>query len=80
MRFYAIPYIIINQLKCCRTKIIIHHINDVTKPPRSLNNLLSFKKYFIRIAKLYICMVLVNIRNIFVKYSHCGPIHINKLY
>ena len=34
-----------------------------------------FKKYFIRIAKLYICMVLVNIRNIYVKYYHCGPVH-----
>ena len=33
----------------------------------------SFKKYFIRIAK-YIYIVLVNIRNIIVKYFHCGPI------
>ena len=28
-----------------------------------------------RIVKLYICIVLVNIRNIYVKYSHCGPMH-----
>ena len=34
----------------------------------------SLKKYLIRIAKLYICIVLVNIRNIYVKYSHCGLI------
>ena len=35
---------------------------------------------FKRIAdKLYICFVLVNIRDIhvYVKYSHCGPIHLN---
>ena len=44
----------------------------VSKPP-----ITSLKKYFIKIAKLYICIVLVNIRNIDVKYSHYGPIHIN---
>ena len=40
----------------------IHHINVVTKPSRILTNLFSVKKYFIRIVKLYIYMVLVNIR------------------
>ena len=29
--------------------------------------LFSFKKYFVRTVKLYICIVLVNIRNIYVK-------------
>ena len=46
--------------------LLIRHINDVTKPHRTLTFLFSFKKYFIRIVKLYICFVLVNIRNIFV--------------
>ena len=31
-------------------------------------------------AKLYICIVLVDIKNIFVKYSHCGPIHFMSLF
>ena len=43
-----------------------------------LNNLFSFKKYSIRIAKLYFVLFLFNIRNIDIKYSHCGPIHFNK--
>ena len=55
-------------------KNIIHHINVLTKPSRTLTHLFSFNNYFIRIAKLYICIVLVNIRT--VKFSHCGPIHI----
>ena len=42
------------------------------------DNLFSFKKYFIRIASLYICIVLVDIRNIYVMYFHCGPIHITE--
>ena len=33
----------------------------------ALGQFLSFKKYFIRIAELYICNVLGNIRNIYVK-------------
>ena len=45
------------------TKIIIHHINDVIKPSRSHTSLFSFKKYFIRIFKLYICLVFINTRN-----------------
>ena len=39
------------------------------------DNLFSFKKYFIKIAKLYIiffCISLVSIIYIYVKYSHCG--------
>ena len=36
-------------------------INVVTKQPRK--------------PKLYMCGILVNIRNINVRYSHCGPIH-----
>ena len=47
----------------------------ITKPPKTLVNSFSFKTYFIRIAKIYICIVLVNIRNSYVKYSNCGPIH-----
>ena len=31
----------------------------------------------IRISKFYVCTVLVNIRNIYVKYSHCRPIQFN---
>ena len=45
---YAIP--LYDYIAANRTKIIIHHINVVTKPPR----------------------------NIYVKYSHCGPIHFNQ--
>ena len=37
-------------------------------------NLFSFKKYFITITILYTCIILVNITNIYAKYSHCGPI------
>ena len=29
----------------------------------------------IRIVKLYICTGLTNIKNIYIKYSHCGPIN-----
>ena len=36
-----------------------------TKPPRTLVNLFSLKKYFIRIAKLCICIVLFSISEIF---------------
>ena len=39
-------------------------------------NLFSFKKYFIRIARLYICIG--NINHINVNYSHCGAIHFKK--
>ena len=38
------------------------------------DNLFSFKKYFIKIAKLYIiffCISLVSIIYIYVQYSHC---------
>ena len=35
------------------------------------------KKYVISIDKLYICIALVNIRNIYVTCSHCGSIHFN---
>ena len=35
------------------------------------DNLFSFKKYFIKIAKLYICIV----SNIHIKYSHYEPFH-----
>ena len=37
-------------------------------------NLISFKKYFVIIANLYICIVLTNI---YVKHGHCGPTHFN---
>ena len=45
--------------------IIIHHIIVVTctKP---------YNEYFIRIANSFICIGLVNIRNIYVKYFRCG--------
>ena len=59
-------------LKSYRTKIIIYHIIVVTKPLRTLYDLISLKTYFIRIAKLYICIVLVNIITIYVKHAHCG--------
>ena len=41
------------------------------------DNLFSFKKYVIRIAELYICIVLVNTKIFALKYSHGGPIHFN---
>ena len=44
----------------------------VNKPLRT-GSLFPCKKYFKRIAKLNICFVLVHIRNIYVKYSHCRP-------
>ena len=42
-------------------KIIIHHITVVTKSPSTLTMYL-FQGYFLSIAKLYICIVLVNVR------------------
>ena len=33
-------------------------------------------KYYIRIAKLYICNMLAGNRIIYVNYSHCGPINL----
>ena len=48
------------------TRIIIHYINVASKPPKARTIYLSFKKYSIIIAKLYICTVLVNIRNILI--------------
>ena len=54
----------------------IHHINVVTKPSRTLDNLFSFKKCFIKVT-LYIGSALVNIGHIYVQYSPCGPIHFN---
>ena len=50
---------------------------SVAKPYRILT-VHSFKKYFVRIVKLYIWTVLINIRNIYVKYSNCEPIHFKK--
>ena len=44
-----------------------------TRPFRT-KNVFYFQKYFIKIAKQYINIVLVNTRNNYVKYSHCGPI------
>ena len=52
---------------------IINHINVVTKTHRTF-----LENNIVRLAKLYICIVLANIRNtwtIYVKYSLCGPIH-----
>ena len=61
--------------KVSLNKIIIYHKNVVTKPP-------SILTFFIlsRNISLYICTVLVNIRNIYEKkYSHYGPIHFKVL-
>ena len=55
---------------CYKTKIIIHHIDVVTKPARTLKLYFLTRNISLRIAKLYICIVLVNFRNIYVKYSH----------
>ena len=56
--------------------IIIH--NDV--PYWVLWQYIFFQEiFFINIAKLYICVVLVNINNIYLDYSRCGPIHFNPL-
>ena len=59
---------------CYRIKNIIHHKNVVTKLLRTLTTF-SFKIYFVRVAKLYIYIFLINFRNIYVKYCHCGPIN-----
>ena len=61
---------------CYKTKIIIHNINVVTKS----DNLFSLKNYFMRIARLYICNALVNIRNVNVKYFPCGLIHFKVIF
>ena len=48
----------------------------VTETTQNSDNLISFKKYAIRIARvLYICILSVNIKNIDIKYSHCEPIN-----
>ena len=57
---------------CYRTNIIILHVNDFAKSPRTLNNLFSFKKYLQNIDKSYIYIVLVNIIKHYVKYSLSG--------
>ena len=46
------------------------------KPLRT-DKLFSFKIYFIRIAKLYICTY--NVINMNAKYSHCGSIHFKRI-
>ena len=48
-------------------KIIIHHIDVVTKPPPRTQETLYFLSRNIRIAKLINCIVLVILRNIYVK-------------
>ena len=53
---------------------IIEHIKFLTKTPRSLK-ILFFQEIFHKNNQLYICIVLFNFRNIYVKYSHCGPIN-----
>ena len=58
-----------------QNKVIIHHTKVISKPLRTLDNSFFIKIYFIRMAKLYICIVLINIRNIYVKYSRSGPIN-----
>ena len=68
-----IQYIVIKQLtNCYWTKIIIHLLKVVTK---SLRTLTISRLFFIGIAEVYICIDLLNIRNIYVKYSHCWHIH-----
>ena len=46
-------------------------------PELCSDNVYSFKKYFIRIAKQHICNALANIRNIYIKYTHCGLMNFN---
>ena len=70
---------IFQLIKWYWTKNIIHHIQSVLIHSE-LWYCFSFMKYFIRIAKLYICFVLVNIGHIYLNYSHCGPIHLVKHY
>ena len=66
---YTCIYHYIAANKVLLDKNIIHHINVVTNPSRTLTIHFLFKKYYIRIAKLYIFTVLINMRNIHVKYS-----------
>ena len=49
---------------CHRTNIIIHHKNVVTKSHRPMTIYFLSRNILIGIAKLYICLVLVNIGNI----------------
>ena len=81
-KIYVKPYIIIYLLLLFYwTKVIIHHINVDAYPPRTLT-IFFFKKSFIRIANLYICIILVNIRNTcinFEKYFQTGLTHLNNL-
>ena len=60
--------------KCYRTQLLNQHINVVTNHELNSDNLFILKRHFIEIAKLYICIVSVNI---FAKYSYFRPIHIN---
>ena len=56
---YSITYILLFKItKCFGTKITLCHIDVVTKP---------------RTVKLYLCIVVVNIIIIDIKYSYRGP-------
>ena len=52
-------------------------VNVVTKQPRTQRQFIFLSSNIHKNSqtKIYNCNDLVNIRNIDVKYSHCGPIH-----
>ena len=60
--------------------VIIQHTNIVIKTPKPLTIYFLSRNIslLISIVKLYICIVLVNIRNVYVKYSHYGPIQLKQ--
>ena len=53
-------------IKSYRTKLIIHYINAVTKSLRT--DFISCQEIFHKnsVARLYICIVIINIKNIYV--------------
>ena len=60
-------------------KILInHHTQYVVNILFRIQNSEIFQKIS-QTTNIHVCTALVNIRNIYVKYSHCGPIHVNAI-
>ena len=56
----------------------IHHVNVVTKPPRILS-ITFLQDIFHKNRPIIHLYCLVNIRNISVNCSHCGPVHFKNI-
>ena len=75
---YVIPYIITLYHYIEANKVLLNkQYYSSFLITQNSDNLFSFLEYFIRIAKLYICIVLINIKNIYKKHSHCEPSYFN---